>query len=493
MRSENAEQKLHQFGFFALIVFCALCFLAYTYAGKSGAPVNTLAQLNSGVVCGTVQDFPGTIILGRPTGNEITFSLLSSVDIAEMYVTAESQVAPAAQTSVFSLGAGSPTTITLSGLYPNSYYYYTAIMNFGGTSVCSTMHGFQTQRSPGSSFTFAIIADTHLGNDFLCNQDRYKQTLQNINDERPDFTISIGDDFLADLPWVKGTSEVQKIYLSQRPFLAMVGQDGAVFNINGNHELQNGWLLDGTDRNMAIMVMKARLAYYPNPRPNNFYSGASTPQPLLPGELTENYYAWFWGDALFVTLDDYLYSSEGKQWSYSLGYDQFTWLKSVLPYNAGFKFVFHHTYGVDRGGVETASYFEWGGLGLKSYEFTKMRPGWGDQPIHQILVANQVDVVFKGHDHLYVKQDHPDGIIYVTAPQAAFDPDGWKGGSNDKTSEYTAGGTILGPAGHLSVEVTPDAAIVSYIFSRIATDSLKNGVNGQVADQFTVPRKMRYG
>jgi len=475
---------------FISTVTLAICFLLYFFGNRSESAFQII-DLTAGPRCVAVQDFPGTIILSRPTGNEITFSILSNSDIPQLYIAAESQEAPPTQTGAFALAAGVPSTITLSGLAPNSYYYYTAVMNVEGNYVCSTMHGFQTPRYPGSSFKFSIMADSHLGSGFLCNEERYKQSLSNINSERPDFTISIGDDFLADLPWVIGEPEVQKLYLAQRPYYAEVAQDGALFNINGNHELQSGWLLDGTDKNMAIRVIRARLALYPNPRPNYFYSGSSTPQPLVPGELTENYYAWFWGDAMLVALDDYLYSGEGKQWSWSLGYEQFSWLKNVLQFDAGFKFVLHHSaYSIARGGVEGASYYEWGGLGDKEYEFTTMRPGWGDQPIHQILVANQVDIIFKGHDHLYAKQDHADGIIYVTVPQVAFDPDGWKGGNNDKSAEYNIG-TVLGPAGHISVEVTPDVATVSYILSRIPTDSLKNGVNGQVAHQFVVPRKMR--
>ena len=47
--------------------------------------------------------------------------------------------------------------------------------------------------------------------------------------------------------------------------------------------------------------------------------------------------------------------------------------------------------------------------------FAQMRPGWG-KPIHHLLKDYGVSIVFKGHDHLYVKEEL-DGIIYQTLPQ----------------------------------------------------------------------------
>ena len=91
-----------------------------------------------------------------------------------------------------------------------------------------------------------------------------------------------------------------------------------------------------------------------------------------------------------------------------------------------------------RGGHIYAEYFEWGGrtpfdienwsaprgpeaaenweprprvdLETESYDFDEHRPGWG-VPIHRMLVDNGVNVVFHGHDHVYVKEVHRDGII----------------------------------------------------------------------------------
>ncbi|MFN5365514.1 MAG: hypothetical protein ACK5Q2_12795 [Bacteroidota bacterium] len=56
--------------------------------------------------------------------------------------------------------------------------------------------------------------------------------------------------------------------------------------------------------NIAVYGTLWRKFYYPNPVPNDFYSGNLTQEPWNIG-LPENYYAFTWGDALFVILDVY--------------------------------------------------------------------------------------------------------------------------------------------------------------------------------------------
>ncbi len=70
----------------------------------------------------------------------------------------------------------------------------------------------------------------------------------------------------------------------------------------------------------------------------------------------------------------------------------------------------------NRGGVEVARLWEWGGENTEGEdEFAKQRPGW-EMPIHDLLVKHGVSIVFHGHDHLFIKQDL-DGIVYQEVPQ----------------------------------------------------------------------------
>ena len=51
--------------------------------------------------------------------------------------------------------------------------------------------------------------------------------------------------------------------------------------------------------------------------------------------LLEDYYAWEWGDALFVVLDPYRYElvdrkASGDFWDWTIGSTQYEWLASTL-------------------------------------------------------------------------------------------------------------------------------------------------------------------
>ena len=76
-------------------------------------------------------------------------------------------------------------------------------------------------------------------------------------------------------------------------------------------------------------------------------------------QYREDYYAWEWGDALFVVIDPFQYTMNlpyaprqekaaddpvtGDQWSWTLGAQQFNWFKQIIQNsNAKYKFVFSH-------------------------------------------------------------------------------------------------------------------------------------------------------
>jgi hypothetical protein len=66
---------------------------------------------------------------------------------------------------------------------------------------------------------------------------------------------------------------------------------------------------------VPVWAQSARNLYYPMPAPNDpdtgtFYSGNATNLPSI--GLLRDYYAWQWGDALFVVLDPYWYTKTKK-------------------------------------------------------------------------------------------------------------------------------------------------------------------------------------
>jgi hypothetical protein len=259
----------------------------------------------------------------------------------------------------------------------------------------------------------------------------------------------------------------------------------------GNHDGEAGYALDGTKENIAVLSSQFRKLYFPNPEPDGFYTGNSGNEAFTGPR--EDYYAWEWGDALFVVLDPYWYTMTkpgGKTdgWGWTLGDIQYQWLQKTLEQsNASYKFVFaHHLVGGNdsqgRGGTEFASLYEWGGKNTDgSWGFDQHRPGWGT-PIHQLLVENNVTAFFHGHDHFFARQEL-DGVIYQEVPQPATmsSPK-----ANSGTEFGYKSGEMLGSPGHLRITVSPELVRVDYVHSSVSGDKSSNLNNGAIAYSYTI-------
>jgi len=428
------------------------------------------------------------LVLGRPTADSITASLYAKSD---MQITISYGTTPGmytAQSIPINLQALAPQNIELSGLAPNTAYYYNVISN--GTP--SGEHTFHTQRTPGSSFAFTIDADPH-NRDPRFNGDLYATTLTNALADRPDFHINLGDTFMTEKVKPQTYAEVESTFTDFRSYFGIIGINAPLFLVNGNHEGEMGWLLGGKDKDVPVWSTQLRQLYYPNPAPNSFYGGSVAIDPSL-GSVRDGYYAWTWGDALFIALDPFWYTSQkpkpddlNSNWNWTLGKEQYDWLNSTLEASdAKFKFIFiHHLVGGAkdaRGGIEFASLFEWGGNNADgSYGFDEQRPGWG-VPIHKLLVDNNVSAVFHGHDHVFVKQEL-DGIIYQELPQPS-------NSEYNKTSlavdyGYLAG-DVLGSSGHLRVTVSPEQVSVEYVRAYLPEDETGTQRNGQIDHSYTI-------
>ena len=105
--------------------------------------------------------------------------------------------------------------------------------------------------------------------------DLYARALTNAAADRPDFYITIGDDFSVDTLKTVNPDTVTQLYTNQRRWLGLVG--APVFLVNGNHEQASLANLDGTPDNVAVWAQTARNAYYPQPAPGRFYTGDAEP------------------------------------------------------------------------------------------------------------------------------------------------------------------------------------------------------------------------
>ena len=144
--------------------------------------------------------------------------------------------------------------------------------------------------------------------------------------------------------------------------MGKIGPSIPIFLATGNHEDEEGWNLDDTGNYATgLWNIDVRKTYFPTPTQDGFYSGNTDPLPTAIGGDTnrEDYYAWAWGDALFVVIDEFQYTmasptaplagetsddpKTGDQWSWTLGQQQYDWLEQTLEdSDARYKFVFSH-------------------------------------------------------------------------------------------------------------------------------------------------------
>jgi 3',5'-cyclic AMP phosphodiesterase CpdA len=312
-----------------------------------------------------------------------------------------------------------------------------------------------TQRSPGEDFSFALITDSHIAprevpaGDLGTNGST-EETLLGVAADvltyRPDFLIHLGDmlDFHSfgfnDPP--SDSSWTRLGYLDYRRLLSETLGNTAHFAVIGNWDGENG---DYTEEEIS-RSRDQRLLYLPGPRSETY------PET---GSPNEDYYAFTWGDALFVVLNVQTYTptrhdlsgTGGNADDWTLGETQLDWLEETLQ-NATSKWRFlfiHHTVG-GAAGDEANSMYGRGG-GQAAYV--------GEQAlVHDLMIQYGVQVFFYGHDHVFVDMV-VDGIHY-TLPGSAGAP--WK------FTEFETGYTDYWvDSGHARVDVTLDSVLVEFI------------------------------
>jgi hypothetical protein len=466
-------------------------------------------------------------MLGRPTDRSVTVNLMSLLAIDAYAEFGTSAGGYAASTPPIHAEAESPLEIVIDNLAPDTAYRYRIMYRLPGASdfTPGPSGSFHTQRPPGASYTFTIQADSHIigninrrsGNNFRI----YGLTLQNALADAPDFHLSMGDFVNIELYSARNTTSLEdgiERYLVQRRLMGDLTRQVPFFLVLGNHEGEEGWRTTMQADSLEVWGALARKATIPNPYPDRFYSG-STDTTACCG-LRESYYAWEWGDALFVVLDPFWYTTRMPHragqyaatmdaWEWTLGKTQYDWLYRTLSESkARWKFVFaHHMTGgilgghdkrnpYGRGGIDAAKYkvegrpsFEWGGEdSTGAYVFDKMRPGWEHGPIHDMLVETGVDIFFHGHDHAFVREEL-DGVVYQLCPVPSSA--GYDRGYVDR--DFYSTGKLVDNSGHLRVCVSPDSVRVDYIRAVLPEDEPldedgKSVRNGTVSYSYTLKK-----
>lgn len=429
------------------------------------------------------------VILGRPTDQSVTLSVLfdQQVDVYVEYGTQSGNYTNSA--SIQTAIAGEPIEIVLSGLSAETQYFYR--IRFKKTTVStysvSGEYKFITQRQKGSAFNFSIEADPHPYDKKGCHN-LWDICLQNQLNSGADFMLDLGDTFGDDHnPFTITNNQVDSLQKDARGILAKATHSLPFFFCIGNHEGESGYyLLQTPPSNLATYETIARKKYFPNPYPDNFYTGNTEVEGNGMGQ-PENYYAWTWGDALFVVVDGWRYytaSAKPRNWDWTIGKTQYDWLKQTLESsNAKYKFVFtHHVMGETRGGAAVASLCEWGGYDSKgNYTFAANRSGWA-KPIQQLMEDNHVNVFFQGHDHLYAKEQ-VGSVIYQTVPMPSDST--YIIGMTDNGDAFPNATKFTG-SGHLDVRINSDSVTVNFVAAVLPKDETSSLHNGDIVYSYAV-------
>jgi hypothetical protein len=288
--------------------------------------------------------------------------------------------------------------IKLSGLAPSTKYYYRMLLRFEGEPYSSPRpaHSFQTRRNTGDPFRFAIIADSH--RDSLPKEkhwDGWDALIRNLENEYADFILDMGDtNILCDGAGKPRTKGLPGLYSNvMRPArngyrsycgVSDVCADHSYFLARGNHEGISNFDTNPT-RDVLRTLMKL---FVPNPDGTTYPQGGS-----MDSDYNQGYFAFEWGDALFVIMDVIKYKErKGKKHSparFHIGEAQLLWLTSVLQNSTKrWKFIFtHHLFG----GANTY------GRGGSAFAF-----GYEEAQI-QALAEQYSAHIFYGHDHVLAK------------------------------------------------------------------------------------------
>jgi hypothetical protein len=344
--------------------------------------------------------------------------------------------------------------LTFYDLSPGTTYEYRVLAGLDEELELATGR-VTTQRPAGQPFTFTLVTDTHIPPRSyvpldLGTENTHESTLLAIAPEMmaasPDFVMNLGDmlDFhmfgFNDPP--PDGSWTRLAYLNYRRLYARTLGLAPHFFVIGNWDGENG-----CNGDMAIERSRAqRLLYAPGPTPDTY------PQS---GSENEDYYAFTWGDALFVVLNVMTYTSGCHYLSYdigvaddwTLGEDQLAWLRTTLAgATSKWRFVLiHHAVGGAAGDEANSAYGRGGGQAARV----------GEQAIvHDLMLEHGVQIFFYGHDHVFTDMV-VDGIHY-TLPGSAGAP--WK-----FTAAETGYTTYWQDSGHARVSVTPDEVDVDFI------------------------------
>jgi hypothetical protein len=267
-------------------------------------------------------------------------------------------------------GQNAPTNhhvITLTGLTPDTRYFYQACSVVDGEEMCSAIESFRTLKAAGP-IIFGALGDT---GDASTSQRQIASVLRSFN---PDLVIHHGDVIYGGFTDATVDTRVFNIYTQMKntPF----------FFSAGNHDLN---CCGGPPDNGLT----------------NFQNAFYLPTNSMEG--TELYYSFDHGDCHFVALFNPWFTS----YVFTNGTAQYHWLTNDLAMSAKkWKFLFFHNPIAHSGNPHSAADRDMNGV----MDQTQLM-----QLIEPIASTYGVQMVFNGHDHTFEKLAPTNGLHSVVS------------------------------------------------------------------------------
>ena len=335
--------------------------------------------------------------------------------------------------------------------------------------------------------------------------------------DKPDFVVFLGDEagirYRRDPVNFMNQQRAIERWRLWRSLFASLLADVPSYLVLGNHEGEAGYYrayeFQGRTLHYQRWGATARKQLCLNPLPNTYPeggenegwsddAGSGATQGLRSGNCSplQNYFAWTWGDALFVVLDVHRYTNVGGTYprtvdEWTLGSSQLQWMERVLTVSkARWKFVFaHHLvggYGWDVFGRKRNTNYVYGRGGARYAHV-------GEQVrITRIMNSTGAKFFFYGHDHVFAHQQAA-GIHFICCGRptrldsAWWQNAGWREAYGDVDARDPH--DFYAAIGYTRITVSPDNVTVEYVRSGTDMNHAENVVQpvGQVVYRLQVP------
>jgi 3',5'-cyclic AMP phosphodiesterase CpdA len=412
------------------------------------------------------------------------------------------------------LASDAATEIDVTGFAPFSDAYLQCQFRRSKDDrwLTSPVRRIRTGRSRGEEFRVALIADSHVYKAVRFEQHmrNLRQTLAHVLADQPDFVVFLGDEagiyYLNDKPGEMSQRRAFERWQLWRESFAPLLAAVPSFLVLGNHEGEAGFYqahaLGAHTGYYQRWGTIARKRYLLNPLPGTYAEGGENegwrgePGSAATAGTAEgncsplqNYFAWTWGDALFVVLDVHRYTNVGgvtpatvDEWT--LGPVQLAWLERVLAAStARWKCVLaHHLVGGwawDLTGRRRNPRYVYGRGGARYLRV-------GEQArITELMQRTGARLFLYGHDHVFAHQQ-AESLHFVCCGRPTFlsrswwSTPGWREaygdvGARDPHDFYAA-------LGYTRLTVSSERVLIEYV--RTGTDAAQSenvtGAEGEV-------------